>query len=418
MWQEVAQTLGRNKKRSAVTAFGVFWGIFMLIILLSVSSGFQNGIAKATQGVAANSGFIWSQTTSLPYAGFKAGRVWELGLRDLRIIQERVPGVQSVSGSARVWSWSNDNLSFEGKRSRATLSGITPGFFVGQPVRLVHGRMLNEVDHREARKYCLVGIKSAERLFGSDTSVGIGRVIKAGRSYYTVVGVVDNMSSGVTLGNQPSRSVYVPYQVINVAENKGGFLDDLQIVVHPGLKVADVISQVERVIRTEKQIAPDDKAAIGSFDISQFFTMFSGINTGINILVWIVGIGTLLTGVVGISNILLVTVRERTQEIGVRRALGAKPRDIISQLLLEAVSLATVAGLLGIVCGVAISSLFSGTQGSSDGEGMSIPFHNPSVDFAIVCIALAIIIVSGLIAGIIPAIKAIEVRAIEAIREE
>lgn len=419
LWQEIAETLGRNKRRSIVTAFGVFWGLLMLIVLLSVSSGFKNGIAHMTRGISANSAFIQASRTSKPYAGFKAGRSWRLLISDIDLVRSRVPGIKAIAGSANVWSWGEDNLSYGGKRARANLSGVTYQYFEGITVKLLAGRMLSEVDHREMRKYCLLGKEPAEKLFG-DFSQAIGKVIKAGRAYYTVVGVVDRMSSGVNIGSSPDQSLYLPYEVINVTENKGGSVGGMIVVGHDGVDMDKLIEDISSVLKGLKQIAPEDKKAVDSFNVSQIFRMFSGINIGISILVWIVGIGTLLTGVVGISNILLVTVRERTQEIGVRRALGAKPRDIIGQLLLEGVSLTTIAGLLGLVVGVGISSIIAAATDNlwANNQGSGAPFYNPTVDFGIAILAFVIIVLSGLLAGILPAMRAMEIKAIEAIREE
>ncbi len=421
LWQEVTETLGRNKRRSIVTAFGVFWGLLMLIVLLSVSSGFKNGIDHMTQGVAANSAVIYASNTSKPYAGFKAGRSWRLLTSDIDIVRSRVPGVKAIAGVTNVWSWGEDNLSFGGKRARANLSGITSQYFEAIRVKLLAGRMLSERDHREVRKYCLLGQRPAEQLFGSDPAQAIGKVVKAGRAYYTVVGVVTSINSAVNIGSSPEASLYLPYEVINITENKGGRLNNMAIVGHDGVDMTQLIEDVSRVLKELKQIAPEDKVAVSNFNISQMFRMFAGINIGINILVWIVGVGTLLTGVVGISNILLVTVRERTQEIGVRRALGAKPRDIIGQLLLEGVSLTTIAGLLGLVLGVGVSSILAAmadNMWANNQGGSGLPFYNPTVDLGIAILAFVIIILSGLVAGILPALKAIEVKAIEAIREE
>ncbi len=419
-WQEVAQTLGRNKRRSIATAFGVFWGIFMLIILLALSSGFKNGVLQQTRGVSANTVFFWSSPTSKPYAGFKTRRRWSFHLNDLDLIRSRVPGIKSISSVVNTWSWGKDNLSYGGKRSRAAVSGVTPSYFEALPLDLVAGRMLSELDHSEGRKYGLLGKASAERLFGPNPADAIGKVIKANRAYYTVVGVVQSQSSNIQIGSSPDETFFLPFSVLDVAENRGGKIGAVVVVAHDDVDASAVAQEVEGVIKSIKQIAPDDTSAIETFNISEIFRLFSGFNLGIGILVWIVGIGTLLTGVVGISNILLVTVRERTQEIGVRRALGARPRDIIAQLLMESVGLTAISGLLGIVVGVGVSSGLAGALTRSTGGegGGGFPFHNPEVDLGLVSIALAIIIASGLIAGIIPAIKAVEVKAIEAIREE
>ncbi len=412
-WNEALETLGRNRRRSVITAFGVFWGIFMLIILLALSNGFRSGIDKNTRFIAANTTNAWSQNTTKPFAGFKEGRSWEILASDMDQLRARIPEIEVAAGSATVWSWQSKNLSAGDKSTSGSIVGVMPGYFDALRVTLVHGRMLSEADHREARKYCLLGDRSARELFGEDTSAALGKVIKAGRTYYTVVGVVSRIGNMMSIGSSPSTSVYLPYGVVSITENRHGVLDFVCLVLHPDADNKDVQRRVREYFSTKNQLAPDDPSAVSFFDFSEIFGLFRGINLGIDILVWIVGIGTLLTGVVGISNILLVSIRERTQEIGVRRALGARPSDIIGQLLMESLSLTTLSGLLGIVAGVGVVSMMSNMSFGED-----VPFDTPSIHLSIVLVALGVIILSGLLAGVIPAIKATEVRAIEAIREE
>lgn len=411
-WREVAETIGRNKRRSIATAFGVFWGIFMLIVLLSLSNGFRNGMRMATQSIAPTLVGYNPSSTSLPYDGLPSGRYWGFTEQDLMYIKQRVPEIDVVAWSQTHWSGGN-NLSYGGQSKKGFIQGVSEDYFRTYYVRLLVGRLFSNADHREKRKYCIIGLDIAKDFFGSPEEA-LGKVIKARDSYFTVIGVAKSTSKMFNIGPTTERSLYAPYSsALSLMEDKqyvGGAL----MTFREGVNKKEAKERIEKIIKTLKRISPLDKKAIIQIDIDDILGLFSGMNTGLNILVWIVGIGTLLTGVVGISNILLVTVKERTQEIGVRRALGAKPHNILTQLLMEALSLTLIAGLLGIVVGVGLMSVVAGNFQ----ELGNAPFVNPIVDLDIVLLALAIIIVSGLVAGLIPAFKAIEIKAIEAIREE
>lgn len=420
-WREVAQTLRRNKRRSIVTAFGIFWGIFMLIVLLAIGSGFRNGIDDMTRGVANNTVGLFANSTSKPFAGFKPGRELWFTYDDLEAIQAEVPEVMTIGAERSIWS-DGSNIQYQSKRaSNAAIRGITPTFFALSRPKLLAGRLFSTADHREGRKICVIGERVAQELFGKNYHEALDKIIMAGRSHYLVVGVVTEYSRNINIGVYPSRSILVPLSVLDISEGFNGQFHTILAGIDTEANNEAVIKRIKQVLQHRHQVSADDDVAFESFDISEVFQLFEGINLGINILVWIVGIGTLLTGIVGISNILMVTVRERTQEIGVRRALGARPRDIMLQLLMEALSLTLIAGLSGLTLGVSIMALLSQATGgdsatASSGDGL--PFSRPEVSFEIAMIALVIIILSGLLASILPARKAVEVRAIEAIREE
>lgn len=411
-WREVAETIGRNKRRSIATAFGVFWGIFMLIVLLSLSNGFRNGMRMATQSIAPTLVGYTPSSTSLPYDGLPSGRSWGFTEQDLMYIKQRVPEIDVVAWS-QYYASGEKSLSYAGQRQRGTIQGVSEDYFRTFYVRLLAGRLFSSADHREKRKYCVIGAEVANSFFGS-ADAALGKVVKAKDSYFTVIGVVKPTSKMFNIGPFPEKTLYAPYSAAQPLMLSKEYVGFPLMTFREGVNKKEAKERIEMTIKTLKRISPSDKKAIIQIDIDDILGLFSGMNTGINILVWIVGIGTLLTGVVGISNILLVTVRERTQEIGVRRALGAKPHNILTQLLMEALSLTLIAGLLGIVAGVGVMSVVA----SNFQELSSAPFVNPIVDLDIVLLALAIVIVSGLVAGLIPAFKAIEVKAIEAIREE
>lgn len=412
-WREVAETIGRNKRRSVATAFGVFWGIFMLIILLSLSNGFRNGIDMATKSLAPSLLGIMSDDTSHPYDGLSSGRRWDLTESDLQMLKARIPEIEFTAGSYTIWGGGQKDIVYKGKGARGPLMGITPDYFRCNYVDLVAGRMLSPSDHAEVRKYALLGIDNAISLF-STAKDALGKQVKCNDTYYTVIGVIKPTSDMVNIGPSMKTALMVPYHTIQNTSTKRGVVGPVFLTFKPGVDRALAKKQIESLLKATHRISPKDKKAISMFDIEELLNVFTSINLGLNILVWIVGIGTLLTGMVGISNILLVTVRERTQEIGVRRALGAKPSNIIMQLLMESLSLTAIAGVLGIVLGVGTMALVAENFKTLS----SMPFVDPTVDLGFVFFALLIIIVSGVLAGLLPALKAIEVKAIEAIREE
>lgn len=408
-WREVGQTIGRNKRRSVVTAFGVFWGIFMLIVLLSLSSGLRNGINFITSSLAPNMLFINENNTSLPYDGLPAGRYWSIEVEDLALLKAQAPQIALTSGTKIEWS---TQVYHNAQSADTQVMGVLPNFYEVQRVRLVVGRLLSPSDHEEQRKYCLLGKELAEQLF-SDPQAALGKSLRVLGTYCTVVGVIEPFSSMVNIGPGVSESVAIPHSVFALYKNYKG-LNMSMCTLRAGADHKEASELIKQVLKTQKRIAPEDDKAISIMDLDEMLMTFENINRGIDLLVWIVGIGTLLTGIVGISNILLVTVRERTQEIGVRRAIGAKPNNIIGQLLMEALSLTLLSGLMGLVCGVGVMSLVA--EGFRRVE--NFPFLNPVVELGVVLIALFILVLSGIVAGILPAMKAIEVRAIEAIREE
>lgn len=411
-WREVAHTLGANKRRSLVTAFGVFWGTFMLMVLLSLSNGFRHGIEAATRGVATSMAGLYVAPTSLPYDGLPAGYHWRMYRKDLDYIRAFTPEIKAATGFTTLWNGQTGVMA-EGKKDDAGIVAVDEHYFDIFFVRLLSGRLLRESDHRDSRKHCLLGKSVATKLFGS-TRLALGKSIRSSYGNYTVVGVVESVSTMVNVGPSVQSSVYIPYCTVEQKLKPVGSLGQIAFSFYEGVDRQKAMERIKDIVKATKRISPKDKKAVGFFDLEEVLGLFEGINLGLNILVWIIGIGTLLTGVVGISNIMLVTVKERTQEIGVRRALGAKPRDIVAQLLMEAISLTLLAGIIGIVLGVGLMSVVSQVFT----KGSNFPFERPMVELSVVLFSLGIIVLGGVLAGLIPALKAVEIKAIEAIREE
>jgi ABC-type antimicrobial peptide transport system, permease component len=410
-WREIWVTISRNKTRSIMTAFGVSWGLFMFIILVGFGNGFNRGIMENFQGFAMNSCFVYPDRTSIPYKGFRKGRYWEMTSKDLPIIRERVRGVEYLSPMLFL----GGNAVRGNKSGSYTTIGSYPELFQIQQMDILYGRLINEIDIIERRKVCTIGEIVYETLFniGEDP---VGQIIKVGSLYYNVVGVVRSKSS-VSVGSNPRNTIYIPYTMAQQISGNGDRFDFLTVMAKPGYRVSVVDQQVKEVLKELHDIAPEDDKAVGSFNVEQIFQTISTLFSSVTILIWIVGMGALFSGVVGISNIMLVTVRERMREIGVRRAIGAKPITIITQILSESLVLTTIAGLAGFIFGIAILTIMQQLMGGGNpgGEGLVI---TPFISFNLAIVAMVILILSGLFAGLMPALRAMKIKAIDAIRDE
>ena len=413
---EIWQTIARNKTRSLLTAFGVFWGIFILVILLASGNGFQNGMNTQIEGFATNSSFVIPVQTTEAYKGYQKGRKWEMDMSDIQAIKKKVKGVGLLSPILSEYSFGGENNVFYGtKGGNFGMKGLMPNYNEIDRGKILYGRYINETDIAEARKVCVIGNKVYEDVIGADKDP-IGLMIKANGIYYQVVGVVQAYNSNVSISGSINETVILPLTTMQKAYNKGDKFEFFVFTAAKGQKIKELQDEVGVLLRERHDIAPTDEGAIMMFDFEEMFTMFDYLFIGVRILIWIVGIGTLLSGVVGVSNIMLVTIKERTREIGVRRAIGAKPGMIIRQVVAESLLLTVLAGIVGLVIGVAIMAVVSGITGQNVSE--NVMFLNPQIGFGAAVAATVIIVLSGLLAGVLPAMRAIQIKAIDAIREE
>lgn len=412
-WVEIWVTITRNKTRSALTCFGVFWGILMLIILLGSGAGLKNGIFSGVDGFATNSLFLWSDRTSEPYKGFNKSRFWSLRNRDIEDIKKNVPGVEYIS--PMIWGAQGEkNIVYEQKSGSYSMRGIYPEYFKIESQNIYYGRVFNEVDQQEKRKVCVIGSEVNKVLFNSGDPCG--KYIRANGIYYQIIGVVKEKAN-VSIGSRASETVFIPFSTMQQTLNQGDILHFLAMTVKRDYVVKQVLDEVTGLIKANNSIAPTDPQAVGVMNMAAEFETFDNLFVGIDILVWLVGMGTLLAGIIGVSNIMMVTVKERTNEIGVRRALGAKPWNIISQVMSESLLLTSLAGLMGLSLGVFILDLANkalSAQPPSDGTF----FLNPEVSIQTAIAATVVLLISGLFAGLIPAWRAMQIKAIDAIREE
>jgi putative ABC transport system permease protein len=410
-WQELFGTLRRNKLRSFLTAFGVFWGIFMLVVMLGAGRGLQNGATRGFTGFATNSFFLWAQSTSVPYKGFKSGREFDFENDDIEALKKNVPECEIISARNQKGDFGNNSAVTHGTRAGSfQVLGDFPQFLQIQPVKKLEGRFINPLDIRFNRKVAVIGKKVVETLFGKDTAV-IGQSIGIAGIPFLVVGVIRTAKSKE---DETLESIYLPFTTFQRTFNMGKRVGWFSITSKEGIPCSITEEKAMKVLAERHSISPEDKSAIGHWNKQEQFNKMQNLFTGIRMLVWIVGTGTLLAGIIGVSNIMLIVVRERTREIGIKRAIGASPRVILLQILSESVFLTLLAGYFGLISGIFLMEGISSQLGE---EGTDM-FVNPSVDLFVALTSMGILVMGGLLAGLIPALRAIRIQTVEALRAE
>ena len=411
-FNEIWVTITRNKVRSLLTGFGVFWGIFMLVVMMGAGTGLQRGMFEGLEGFATNSCFMGAGQTSLPYEGFQKGRQWNIHNRDIDILLQAIPEIDVLSPLLMQWRTS-DNVAYGDNSGSYGVRGLNSNYDKIEKQGLTQGRFINEIDVLQKRKVCVIGTKVYEELFPSNGSP-IGKYIRVNGIYYQIVGVASGVSD-ISLGGRTSESVAIPFTTMQQVNNQGDVIHMLAATAQRGYSAKLVEDRMKEVLKANNHIDPNDQQAIWGFNLEEQFKMFDYLFIGIAMLVWIVGSGTLIAGIVGVSNIMLVTVKERTKEIGVRRALGAKPRTIMGQIMSESLLLTAIAGLLGLCLGV-FTLYLADTYWLQEAENMYL--KDPMVSFGTAVSSSIILLVCGLFSGAIPTMRALQIKAIDAIREE
>ena len=412
IWGEAFHSLRTNRKRSIATAFGIFWGILMLVILMSLSQGFSNGMRKQLDGISSNTTLLYCSPTSKPYKGYPTDRWWSLSVSDMANLQKRFPEIETIAAMQQ-GSW-NTPVSYGTKSTTAPLYAVWTSFDQIVYSTILAGRRLNESDEQQRRRNCTIGEEVSQKFFASHEEA-LGKVINIDGSYYTVVGVLKSKSKGMNINGSEEQKVRIPYTILTASLGQSNEVYQVIYSLHGDGKDSKAINdRIKAYIRSTHDIAPDDESAVGEFNISEIFTAQNSMMWGVEVFVWFIGIGTLLSGIIGISNIMLVSVKERTREIGIRRALGAQRKDIIRLILLESGMLSLLAGLLGLLLGVGIMSIVSQITASMENEMLV----NPLIPFGTAIGALLFIVIGGVVGGLLPLKKALEIRSIEAIREE
>lgn len=412
-WKEIMEVLTGNWFRTVLTAFGVFWGIFILLILLAAGKGMQNGIMTDFGDIATNTMFIWTQATSKDYEGLPKGRQFEFKLEDVETLNNTMPNLRYVSPRNRLGGFGGGSNVVRGIKTGAyNVFGDYPQIIKQDPLGITSGRFINQSDIEQKRKVAIIGNGVKKELYDREEDP-IGTYIKIQGVNFMVIGTYKRLDDNN--GEQGQKQIFVPFTTFSQAFNRANNVGWMAITADDGSSITDLKETVVSILKKNRKIHPDDNRAIGYFDLYEQFNRVQSLFLAIKFIAYFVGILVLLSGIIGVSNIMLIVVKERTKEIGIRRALGENPWSIKLQVLMESVFLTTISGMAGITFGALIIYLINVLL---DMNGPVDMFLNPSVSLGVVIGALAILIVSGLLAGFIPAQSAIKVRPIDALGTE
>lgn len=405
-WQEIYSSIRKNKTRTAITIIGVMWGIFLLVVLLGAARGVENKFNTLFGNFATNSVFVWAQQTSKPFKGFQEGKALTLKMADLESIKEEIPGLEFVVPRLQDQALAVNDF----KSGNFGIFGDYPELDEVQKMDMVHGRFINHNDIIEKKKVCVIEEEIYKQLFDKDVHP-IGTYIKINNINYKVIGMYKKGQIG---GGGPQGNIHIPFTTFQQVYNRGDDVGWMMITGQPGFDITQIEADVKLLLKNLHNVHPEDERAFGSFNLGKEIAKVTGFITGMQFLTWFVGIATLIAGVFAIGNILLITVKERTKEIGIRRALGAKPWEIKRQIILESVFLTSIAGALGIISGGIVLMIIDATLGQGEEAALS----NPTVDIPVILIAALTLVVLGTLIGLIPAHTAVSIRPIEALREE
>lgn len=414
-FREIWSTIRQNKLRTFLTGFSVSWGIFMLIIMLAAGNGLRNGVMHNFRNMSMNKVQVWNGYTNKPWKGMQSGRSISFKETDLTIVKNRFKEIDLLSANV----WHTDTLYVNKEFISGEMQGVFPDHakinYVN--VKSENGRFINDLDMREERKVIVLSPRMAEVLFPGQNAVG--QYLKAGKLMWQVVGVYNDDEKS---NNAPA---YIPFTTARSLYNKGYGFSSFSFTLN-GVVSKEANEKFEKDFRTLMaqlhQFDPTDTNAIGMWNTAESFRMMNNIINGIALFIWVVGIGTLIAGIVGVSNIMLITVRERTKEFGIRKAIGAKPSSILRLIITESILVTAIFGYVGMLGGIGLTELInSGMEaagvGENPGQGGTI-FLNPTVNLSIALASTLLIVIAGVLAGYFPARKAVRISAIEAMRAE
>lgn len=415
-WNEILEALTANWFRTLLTAFGVLWGIFILVILLAAGKGLENGVKQGFGGIATNTMFMWTQTPSKPYKGLPKGRNYNFKTGDVEAIWQNVPDLRFVSPRNQLGGFGGNNNVVRGLKTGAyNVYGDYPEVIQQEPMDITSGRFVNQSDIKDNRKVAVIGEGVKREMYEANEEV-IGSYIKIQGVNFMVIGTYKKKGNNNGNAEEGQKQIYVPFTAFSQAFNMGDRVGWMAITALDGTSITSVKSQIIDVIKERHSIHPDDDRAVGNFDLFQEFSKVNGLFIALKAVAYFVGILVLLSGIIGISNIMLIVVKERTNEIGIRRALGATPWAIRGQILMESIFLTIISGMAGIALATGVIALVNAQLSGMDTSEMM--FLNPSVDLRVVFTALTILIISGLLAGLIPAQNAIKIHPVDALRTE
>jgi putative ABC transport system permease protein len=406
-FREIADSLVRNKSRSLLTGFGVFWGVFMLLFMMGGGEGLKQSITANFEGFATNTAIMVSSQTSEPYGGFKEGRYWNLTYTDIDRLRHMIPELETITPTIATWG---GNIVRGTNTASGNVKGVLSNYNKIEEPKMKYGRYLNEADILQERKVCVIGKRIYNDLF-PDGGDPCGEFIQVGPVYYQVVGV-DFNSGNISINGRAENSVSIPLPVAQKIYNRGTNVDLICVTAKSGVRMTELEPRLRQILARQHKFDQNDKQALIIINTEQIFTLVDNLFNGVNFLIWLVGLGTILAGVIGVSNIMMVTVKERTTEIGIRRAIGATPRDILSQIILESISLTLVAGSFGIVFSVQLLRLVETISLASGNTG------GYQIGFWTAIVAALLLTALGVVAGLAPASRAMAIKPVDAMRDE
>lgn len=405
-WKEVTATLSRNKTRTFLTAFGIFWGTAMLALLWSGGQGLRRLIYSNFDGFASNSAILFPQPTTMPYHGYQKGMSWTLNLNDVANMRRAVPGLATVSPISSMRS----DAVYRDKSYSVTVQGVEPNFMNVLNPLVRSGRFINEADISNAEKVCVLGKDVADRLFGDVPA--LGKFVEIDKVFYRVAGVVKQQSE-ISFNGRIDESVLIPLTTAQRTYNTGNTIHFVSLIAKPGYTPTQLRPDILRVLRMSHPLHPQDDDCYFFMDISEQFQMVDNIFTGVDVLLLFVGFSSLIAGVIGVGNIMWIVVKERTREFGIRRAIGARPREVLWQILSEGAVLTSVAGMAGIC----FAALVLGAVTPLIGQSASLP-ADFQMSFADAVVIMALFLTLGTAAGAIPAFKAMSIKPVDALNDK
>ena len=410
-WQEIFATINKNKLRTALTALGVFWGIFMLTILLGSGGGMQKGVMQMFGDQLVNNLYVWSNKTTMAYKGYQAGRRPQFTNDDMAAIRASFQEVKYIAPRVHM---GNPVFMRENKTGAYEVRGELPDYIYIEPKDMYKGRFINPLDIEQRRKVIVIGERIRDVFFDKEEEA-VGQYINVKGIDYKIVGIFKSKRKGENKG-EDEQQAFIPIttaqQILNMPNRIHWFVCGWRLDVAVSEKQEDLMA----LLRKRHDVHPDDVEAVGSWNMAEEVAKFTGLFSAINIFVWFVGIGTLIAGIVGVGNVMLIIVKERTKEIGIRKAMGATPSSIISMILLESVFITTISGYLGLLAGTGLISLVAYAMEQANFHSMF--FANPEIDMAVGLQALAILVIAGGVAGLIPALHASRINPVVALRDE
>jgi putative ABC transport system permease protein len=402
-WQEIFATMGKNKLRTILTALSVMWGIFILIVLLASGNGLRNGAESQFKSDAINSIWIDAGQTSLAFKGMKVGRTIQLTNEDVQAIQQKIKNIDKLSSvyNGRM----NRMMKYKNETGGFTVRSCMPDHNYLERAKMVEGRWINKIDFDECRKVCVIGIPVKEALFKTESP--IGKYINVEGISFKVVGLFTDPGRG------DNERIYIPLTTSQKAYNGKNNVNVIWLsTLNPDVNISyQMADEIKQLLAERHIFNPADPAAVGVRNNTEEYEKIMSVLTGIKLFVWVIGIFTLIAGVVGVSNIMMIVVKERTKEIGIRKAIGATPGSIISLVILESVVVTFLAGSLGLLLGIGV--VFGAQQIGIDSEY----FKNPEIDMSVAISSVFTIVIAGAIAGFFPALRASAIQPVVALRD-